>query len=203
MLGLTPLFFACPYSSQFGAGKALVRLGHFETIHDFEFFIIVLAIPLYMGTWIIAWREWFKLKNLVWLPRVVAGLTLIYVLAAFLGRSWFRGLFPQIMFTSLHYVINTMRYALLFLYLLVTYQGVRHTGREGWYTLPAVLVLGVGLYGQEIFYLGTPGIWFPFGIGLSLSECAYAVFEPLLAVLLLRRLWSCAQRSHIALEEPA
>jgi hypothetical protein len=183
--------------------QAIMFLGHFETIHDFEFFIIVLAIPLYMGTWIIAWREWFKLRNLIWLPRVVAGLTLTYVLAAFLGRSWFRGVFPEIMFTSLHYVINTVRYALLFLYLLVTYQGVRHTGREGWYTLPAVLVLGVGLYGQEIFYLGTPGIWFPFGIGLSLSECAYAVFEPLLAGLLLRRLWSCAQASHLALEEPA
>src|SRR6266487_2102837 len=182
--------------------QAIMFLGHFETIHDFELFIIVLAIPLYMGTWIIAWSEWFKLRNLVWLPRVVAGLTLMYVLAAFLGRSWFRGVFPEIMFTSLHYVINTVRYALLFLYLLVTYQGVRHTGREGWYTLPAVLVLGVGLYGQEIFYLGTPGIWFPFGIGLSLNECAYAVFEPLLAGLLLRRLWSCAQASHLALEEP-
>src|SRR5207244_8200214 len=88
--------------------QAIMFLGHFETIHDFEFFIIVLAIPLYMGTWIIVWREWFKLRNLIWLPRVVAGLTLTYVLAAFLGRSWFRGVFPEMMFTSLHYVINTV-----------------------------------------------------------------------------------------------
>jgi hypothetical protein len=31
------------------------------------------------------------------------------------------------------------------------------------------------------------------GVGLSLSECAYAVFVPLMAALLLRRLWAYAR----------
>jgi hypothetical protein len=174
--------------------QAVMFLGNFETVHEFELCIIVLAIPLYMGAWLMAWRSWLSLETPAWLAGVVAGLTAVYVLAAFLTRSWFRSAFPDAVFTDLHYVINSVRYALLIIYAVSAYQGVRHS-REGWYALPAMLVLGVGLYGQELFYLGTPGIWFPFGIGLSLSELAYALFALLFAPLLLQRLWSYASET--------
>jgi hypothetical protein len=170
--------------------QAVMFLGNFETMHEFELFIIVLAIPLYMGAWLIAWRTWLSLRAPTWLPRVITALTATYVLAAFLTRSWFHAAFPEVVFTDLRYVISGVRYAFLIVYLWTVYQGVRHSGREGWYALPAILILGVGLYGQELSYLRVPGIWFPLGIGLSLSEIAYALFAPLLAALLLRRLWS-------------
>jgi hypothetical protein len=174
--------------------QAIMFLGNFETVHEFELCIIVLAIPLYMGAWIMAWRSWLSLETPIWLTGVVAGLTALYILAAFLTRSWFRSAFPDVVFTDLHYVINCVRYALLIVYAAGAYQGVRRS-REGWYALPAMVVLGVGLYGQELFYLGTPGIWFPFGIGLSLSEVAYALFAVLFALLLLQRLWSFSLRA--------
>jgi hypothetical protein len=54
-------------------------------------------------------------------------------------------------------------------------------------------VLAVGLYGSEFRYFGTPGIWFPFGVGVSLSEYSIAAFAPLMAVLIVRRFWACAR----------
>jgi hypothetical protein len=170
--------------------QAIMFLGDFESIHDFELFIIVLAIPLCMGAWLFAWRAWLALKTPTWLPGTIAGLTVTYMLAAFLTRSWFQATFPETVLTGLHYVINCVRYALLMIYTLTVYQGGRQSVKGYWYALPVILVLGVGLYGQELHYLGTPGIWFPFGVGLSLSEVAYALFVPLFAGLLLRRLWS-------------
>jgi hypothetical protein len=38
-----------------------------------------------------------------------------------------------------------------------------------------------------------PGIWFPWGVGLSLSERASVVFDVPLFILLVRRLWSYAR----------
>ncbi|HEX4080853.1 MAG TPA: hypothetical protein VHX61_18480 [Rhizomicrobium sp.] len=174
--------------------QAIMFLGNFETIHAFELFIIVLAIPIYMGAWVMAWRSWFALKAPEWLPGTIIVLTAVYMLAAFLTRSWFRTAYPEIMFVSLHYIISGVRYAFLAFYALTAYQALRHARREALYALPALLVLGVGLYGGELLYLGTPGIWFPFGIGLSLSEIAYALFALLFPALLLRRLWSYASR---------
>jgi hypothetical protein len=73
---------------------------------------------------------------------------------------------------------------------LIVYQGLRHGGREGWYAMPAILAIGVVLFPSELVVLHVPGIWFPWGVGVSLSECASVVFAVLLFILLIRRLWS-------------
>lgn len=170
--------------------QAVMFLGSFETVHEFELFIVVLAIPLYTGAWILAWRAWFALRSPSWVQGAVLGLTLAYVLAAFVGRSWFRGVLPDFAFGAAAHVITVLRWGLLLLYALTAYQGVRQRPREGWYVLAPMAVLAAGIFGGELHYFGTAGIWFPFGIGLSLSECAYAAFVPLMAALLLGRLWS-------------
>jgi hypothetical protein len=102
-----------------------------------------------------------------------------------------RGVFRDFVFTAAP-LIAVARWGLLLLYALTAFQGVRRKGREGWYASAIMLVLAAGLYGGELHYFGTPGIWLPFGIGLSLSECAYAAFAPLMAALLLKRLWAYA-----------
>jgi hypothetical protein len=173
--------------------QAVMFLGHFETIHEFELFIIVLAIPLYMGSWVMAWRAWLRLETPRWVPKAVAALTLIYVLAVFLRRSWFLGVLSEQVFTIARDVSICVRYALLLLYVLTAYQGARYRGREGRYALAAMAALAVGLYGSEFRYFGTAGIWFPFGIGVSLSEYSIAVFAPLMAVLIVRRFWAYAR----------
>ena len=51
-------------------------------------------------------------------------------------------------------------------------------------TLAAILV---GLFGGELLDpIGVPGIWFPFGIGVSRTQYIYAIIIPLLGVLLVR-----------------
>ena len=135
-----------------------------------------------------AWRSWLRLRQPEWVPKAIVALTLGYVLAVFVCRSWFRGIFPELIFNAAPRVIAVLRWGLLLLYAFTAYQGVRQKGREGGYALVLMAVLAAGIFGGELHYFGTPGIWFPFGIGLSLSECAYAAFAPLMAAMLLRRL---------------
>jgi hypothetical protein len=173
--------------------QAVMFLGSFETLREFELFILVLAVPLYTGAWVMAWRAWLEVRMPVWIAKAVGGLTVVYMLAAFLSRSWFRGVFPEALFTMAPWVIAVARWGLLLLYVLTAYQGIRQRGGEGWSAAALMAVLAAGIFGGELHYLGTPGIWFPFGIGLSLSECAYAAFVPLMALLLLKRLFSYAR----------
>jgi len=45
------------------------------------------------------------------------------------------------------------------------------------------------LFGGELLdTIGVPGIWFPFGIGLSRTQYVYAIAVPLLAFLIVRTL---------------
>ena len=51
-------------------------------------------------------------------------------------------------------------------------------------TLGAIVI---GLFGGELLDpIGVPGIWFPFGIGVSRTQYVYAIVIPLLAVLVVR-----------------
>ena len=46
-----------------------------------------------------------------------------------------------------------------------------------------------GLFGGELLdTIGVPGIWFPFGIGVSRTQYVYAIAIPLLAFLIARTL---------------
>jgi hypothetical protein len=49
----------------------------------------------------------------------------------------------------------------------------------------------VGLFGGELLDpIGVPGIWFPFGIGVSRTQYIYAIAIPLLGVLIARTVLS-------------
>lgn len=167
-----------------------------ETVREFVIVIIALISSLALGAWIMAWRAWFKLTRPNWLPQAVAVLTLVLVLGRLLGQPWLFGVeFGHLVSTGVGCLITAVRLAFLLLFALIAYQGVRHGGRQGWYALPAVLAIGVVLFSSELSAAHVPGIWFPWGVGLSLSECASATFVLLLFALLLRRLWCYSDRS--------
>jgi hypothetical protein len=112
-----------------------------------------------------------------------------------LARPWlFQAAFPHVVSVGVRDLITAVRLLFLLTLVLITYQGIRRGGRDGWYALPAVLAIGAVLFTAELVAMHVPGIWFPWGVGLSLSECASAVFVLLLLALTLRRLWSYAQR---------
>ena len=53
--------------------------------------------------------------------------------------------------------------------------------------LGALASIVAGLFGGELLDpLGVPGIWFPFGIGVSRTQYVYAAVIPLLALLIVR-----------------
>lgn len=166
-----------------------------ETVRDFVILILALAGSLSMGAWMMAWRGWFELRRPSWLPRAIAVLTLVLFVAQLLDNPWlFHVSLPPFAGIGVGYLIAAVRLAFLLILILIAYQGVRRRGREGWYALPAVLAIGTVLFTRELAAAHVPGIWFPGGVGLSLSECASAVFVVLLFALLLRRLWSYAGR---------
>jgi len=48
----------------------------------------------------------------------------------------------------------------------------------------SLLLIAAGQFAPELSSLGVPGIWFPFGVGVSRTQFAYALAIPLLVVLL-------------------
>jgi hypothetical protein len=55
--------------------------------------------------------------------------------------------------------------------------------------LVTLAVLVAGMFGGELLDpIGVPGIWFPFGIGVSRTQYVYAILIPLLAFLIVRTL---------------
>jgi len=166
--------------------QAFLFWWQFETIHDFELFIATLAVPLSLGAWVIAWRSWFALESFP--PKLVAVLTAALIVIQFMSRSWFYGVFPHAANVLLHYALIVVRLGFLLLFFAIIVQGVRARRPERWFVLPAMLTLGVGLFAQELSTVGVPGIWFPYGVGVSRTEYAYAVFDVVLFFVLQRRL---------------
>jgi hypothetical protein len=62
---------------------------------------------------------------------------------------------------------------------------VRHGPMRNLAIATLVTIL-VSQYAGELGSLGVPTIWFPFGIGVTLTQYVYALAIPLLAVLIVR-----------------
>jgi hypothetical protein len=168
--------------------QAVFFWGRFETIHEFELATIVFLIPLSLGAWTLAWCTWLGLRERAWMRPVVGVLTLLYIGLAFSRRSWFYGVFPRWVDTAASVGSRSVRLSFALLTLLIIFRAVSQRGREGWFALPAILLMSTGLFVQELVMLHVPGIWFPFGTGVSLSEYAYAAFDVVLFVLLWRQM---------------
>lgn len=164
-----------------------------ETIQEFVIFIIAVAGSLSFSTWMMAWRSWFKLDRRDRLPWAIGALTLTLMFAQLFARPWLVGLaLPHAVTAGLQDLIKAVRLAFLLVLALIVYRGLRQVGREGWYALPAVLAIGAVLFTAELASIHVRGIWFPWGVGLSLSEASSVIFVVLLFLPLLRRLWSYA-----------
>lgn len=169
--------------------QAFLFWWQFETIRDFELYIATLAIPLSLGVWVVAWNTWFG-RSSGRLTSVAATLTVVLMAAQFFSRSWFAGVLTHRAAGALDDVTVAVRLAFLAIFAAVIVRGVRASQRDGGFALAAAGFLAVGLFARELSSIAVPGIWFPFGIGVSRTEYAYFCFDVALAVLLLRRLYS-------------
>jgi hypothetical protein len=144
----------------------------------------VILRPLVLGSWLMAWREWFNLNKPKWLPKMIALLTVLFMVAQLFGISWIA--------PSIHAYFNTIAgyIRLLFLgfLLLIIYQGMRKQGMKDILVLVAALLILIALFPQEISYLHMiPGIWFPYGVGVSRGQFFYVAFVLVMYAVLIQK----------------
>lgn len=133
----------------------------------------VILRPFVLGSWLMAWREWFDLHKPKWLPTIIAALTLLFMAAQLFGISWVSH--------AAHTYFQTMgdytRLSLLVLLLLIIFQGMRKQGIKDLLVLVAALLMLIALFPKEISDLHIiPGIWFPYGVGISRGQFFYVGF---------------------------
>ncbi len=167
-----------------------------ETIQAYVIVIMGLAGSLALGAWMMAWRNWFGVERPAWLPRAIAAQTIVLIFAQWLARPWlFHGAFPPAVIAVIRDVITGVRLSFLVTFVWIVYRALRRASRESLYALPAVLAIGGVLFASELSAIHVPGIWFPFGIGVSLSEILSVVFAVCFFVVLVGRLRSYARRA--------
>jgi hypothetical protein len=146
---------------------------------------VVLLIPLCLAAWTMTWLTWFQLPRTDWMRIAAAGTLALYMVAQFLRRSWFHGAFSASLSRAAFFAITGSRLVFVALTALIAYRGIRQQ-RAGWFAIPALLLVSVGLFAQELSELGIKGIWFPFGTGVSRTQFAYAAFDVAMFALLWR-----------------
>jgi Stage II sporulation protein E (SpoIIE) len=157
--------------------------------------------PLLLGAWVMVWWVWFRLQRPTWVPRVVALLTLGFMISTVIGEHLLYPLIPISVADIFHIVSIVVRLALLVVLILVVFWGIRRQGAEGWLVLPAVVLLIVSLFTNELLLLRIRINWFPFGLRFSLTQTANLLLTVVLFVLLLRRLsLSVRQQRLLALD---
>jgi len=150
----------------------------------FEYFLG----PLVFAGWVMIWWVWFRLQRPAWLPRAVAGLTVVCIVAGAIGGDLFFSVFPHPVAVAFHMVALVVRLLLFALLLWIVIQGIRSHGLEGWLVLPAVLLMGISHFGTELSVMHIRVIWFPFGVQINIGFIATLLLMVAAALLLLRRL---------------
>ena len=132
-----------------------------------------LAEFLWMPTvaaWALAWNRWLQRR---WLILDVSALAI--AVAEIVGAV-----------THAASVTSASRFGSIALFVVI---GAR-IGRNGPMRIHAIgtlALIAVALFGGELLDpIGVPGIWFPFGIGVSRTQYLYAILIPLLASLIVR-----------------
>jgi hypothetical protein len=145
--------------------NALFAWGQFETPSDYDLVRVVL-VPLTLAAWTIAWRTRLGIRARRWIP-----LTLAIALIA--ANAWHQDS-----------IAGYLRLSFAALILQTAWLTAR---RRHWLALAIVFLIALGLFAPEFSSLGIPGIWFPFGIGVSRTQFAYAAATPLLVALVTGR----------------
>lgn len=125
--------------------------------------------PLAMLSWTAAWNEWAdgRERRLVLLAAFGAWAMRIVAVAA-----------------HVHMLDSIGRYVSIVLFVLIAARIIVR-GERKLLALGTISVVAIALFINEISRLGVPDIWFPFNIGVTLTQYAYALSLPLLAFALI------------------
>ncbi|HKD21720.1 MAG TPA: hypothetical protein VKB71_06885 [Rhizomicrobium sp.] len=172
------------------ANQPLYFLAQIETMRAFGFWRVVVIDGLTFAAWTMAWRAAFRQQSSHWVAVAAAGLAALYMIARLLTLAMFFPDMPHAVAAILANVLQLTRLGFLSLFIYLAVRGVMD--RVPWLAQLAFLSVSVGLFAPELSAIGVPGIWFPFGVGVSRTEYAYAVFVVAMFFYLLQRLWAYA-----------
>lgn len=183
--------------------QPLFWMANFETLRDFVLWRLTIIDGLLLGAWIMAWRAAFGLGQARWIAMVCAALSLMFLLVRPLSTPLLLPNLPPALIAVAVPVIKAIRLGFLLLLIVVIALGYSRkttwaSRKATWALLLTILAGSMSIFARELRQLGVPGIWFPYGVGLSLSECSNAAFGALLFIYLLQRLWRFAPVVRIA-----
>jgi len=161
----------------------------------------VVLHPLILGGWVMVWWAWFGLRRPAWLPKAIGLLTLLYMLSNALGEDIFYNVIPHPVASAIHLASVGIRLLFLAPLIFIVIGGVSEQGREGLLALPAVLLVAIAQFQNELGVLHIRTVWFPFGQQITIAQVAYLTLAVVIFVLLLRRLLlSIRQQRQLALD---
>jgi hypothetical protein len=161
-----------------------------ETVRDYVYWMVILVGSLTFAAWTMAWRAWFRLDTPSWLSKAIVTLTLVLMIAQMLGQPWlFTFIAPTPVIGAARYAITGIRLLFLIALIAIGFAGMARQPRTDRFAVPVIAALCPVLFSTELSALQVPEIWFPWGVGVSLSEYASVLFGALLFCLLMKRLW--------------
>lgn len=134
-----------------------------------------MLIPLSLFAWIMAWRNWYQLERWPWLTYALSILTLLSLILIFA--------LPHNIFSLWR---PLWRIPMAIVLLATTFVGLRNRHPDRWLTFIVVLFVAASQFSGALTALGVPGIWFPFGTGVSLTQYLYVGIIVGLGTMLIR-----------------
>jgi hypothetical protein len=154
------------------------------------FFLLSDAIlkPGVIALWIIFWAYWFRMGRMPRQHKMVWGFTIALALMIAMMRAPLYGQFiPIHAIVFLSPLAVFMKLLLGGLLLWVAWEGMRKDHAGAWLAMPAVGLLIVSFYQQELLVLHVPLSFFPFGLAVGISQIAVVVSLIIITILLMRR----------------
>jgi hypothetical protein len=174
------LVFACialALTAERRLNNAIVAWTDLQDLTTYALLAKVLWVPT-VAAWTLAWNRW---REPSWRSIDVAAVAL--AVAGLVG-----------VFTESAGVTTGSRVGSIALFGVIAARIVRG-GSARVLALVTLTCIVAALFGGELLDpLGMPGIWFPFGIGVSRTQYVYAIALPLLAILFERALGFGAER---------
>jgi len=147
----------------------------------------VILAPAALFAWLMAWRFWFEHRRLKWLTGVMAGLIGLYMAAAFGSRPWFQPGNPAHAAFNQAVLDFRLAFAALYVFVVVAATWRNRSSWSGVLTFLAATCVAVGLFANELTLVGMKAVWFPFGMGVSRTQFAYATLIMVLFLMIVEQ----------------
>ncbi|MBN8713975.1 MAG: glycoside hydrolase family 2 [Xanthomonadales bacterium] len=149
------------------ANQVLFNWGGFEDLRQYTIAKYAILEPAIFLAWAHVWDRWTP-HTAKLMTRLALVLAILMAVAGLVGEA----AAPLRLATRLGFLIPLGSAAFRIL-------------REGSMcplALSALLLVCIGLFAEELSLIGIQGIWFPFGVGVSRTQYAYALLIPALAL---------------------